>query len=267
MIKDKKYQGFLYIIQNQNGLVKIGSSVFPEQRIAYLENQGGFKSVNKYISDPIWGHENIEKELHKIFHSDRIIGEWFSTPFDDIKKKIQENDWLSEKTKTNVDKKQRPLNIKRVVLFKKENGIYAVRINNVKVRSLKTKSKIEAEQIYKSITKIVKTGKQHLTISELYNEYILSNKNSRLFLTSGTTETLKKIIEAIVEVLGDIEITYLNQDRFNQVFGFYDKEGAKKIIKNLKVLFYFGEQKGLIKNIPDIDINYQSGAQNANIYL
>lgn len=263
MIKDRRYQGFIYIIQNQNGLVKIGSSIFPEQRITFLENQGGFKSVNNFISGPFWGHEEIEKSLHKLFDSGRIIGEWFAIPFDDIKSVLQDDEWVSKKVAENLNKKSRPMNIKKVSLFKRENGFYAVKFNNKKTRSLKTKSKKEADQIYDELTKLLDTGKQDLTILELYNEYVLYDKSRRM-LTGPTLDNLKKSVEDISEIIGDMEILYLNQDHFHRIVDSFDEKTANEYLTNLKTLFYFGEEIGIIKSIPKIETNCRPGSQNAS---
>ncbi|WP_152978244.1 GIY-YIG nuclease family protein, partial [Caloramator mitchellensis] len=49
--------GYVYIIEKEDGSIKIGRSINPKTRLSFLETQGGFNIKRKYIS-PMCGNSN-----------------------------------------------------------------------------------------------------------------------------------------------------------------------------------------------------------------
>ena len=91
-IKGKKYYapnecpykaGYVYVIINGNGLYKIGKSLNPEQRLKSLTlgDKGKILIKNHYKYQ---NYNEIEKELHVIFNSKKISGEWFELNEQDL---------------------------------------------------------------------------------------------------------------------------------------------------------------------------------------
>ncbi|MEE9374516.1 MAG: GIY-YIG nuclease family protein [Saprospiraceae bacterium] len=79
----------IYVIKNENNLVKIGFSSQPKKRLKTLESQGGYKIIDSYISDYCFEYMSIEKAMHNLFKSGRTIGEWFEIDFDDAVKELK----------------------------------------------------------------------------------------------------------------------------------------------------------------------------------
>ena len=73
--------GHVYCIKNSAGIVKIGISIHPENRLKQLQNSGGFVAEDKFISVQCNTYKVIEKHLHELFKPYRVVGEWFNIPF------------------------------------------------------------------------------------------------------------------------------------------------------------------------------------------
>ena len=75
-IKHIKNSGFVYCIDYNNGLVKIGCTAKPYKRYTMLSNNAG--NYGNYPLGKIWlsercsNYRQIEKHLHKIFSEHRI---------------------------------------------------------------------------------------------------------------------------------------------------------------------------------------------------
>lgn len=67
----------VYVMQNSEGLVKIGISNNPEQRRRGLVNASGFNVDLLYTSSMIGNADEIERSLHLEFANYRKKGEWF----------------------------------------------------------------------------------------------------------------------------------------------------------------------------------------------
>lgn len=76
-------KGHLYIIQSEEGPVKIGISIDPKQRIIAISNTSGRQIVRQFISPPIPAYGTLEDELHRHFKDRRTVGEWFNITFDE----------------------------------------------------------------------------------------------------------------------------------------------------------------------------------------
>lgn len=80
----RKTRGFIYILQDEQGLCKIGmTSQLPACRAIeiVLKEKRWMKLIfYKYIEDA----PRLEKEIHALFGNKRIKGEWFQLSLDDI---------------------------------------------------------------------------------------------------------------------------------------------------------------------------------------
>lgn len=71
----------VYVVENENGNVKIGVSNDVELRVGTLSSQGGFKICNLFYTKPCSNAYEIEKNVHQYFSGKRIKGEWFEVDF------------------------------------------------------------------------------------------------------------------------------------------------------------------------------------------
>lgn len=70
---------YIYILENDANLIKIGQSKNPLQRINSLSgsNSQGHKITKVYVSEPTY-LSNMEKVMHQVFRKNRIPNtEWF----------------------------------------------------------------------------------------------------------------------------------------------------------------------------------------------
>ena len=72
----------VYAIQRPDGQVKIGTSTAPQSRIRTIETQGGFDSVNRFVTDELENPNQVEKAAHSLLAEHRKVGEWFCVDFD-----------------------------------------------------------------------------------------------------------------------------------------------------------------------------------------
>ncbi len=86
----------VYAIENQYGQVKIGRSKDIVTRFRTIETQGCIDIKKKWVSPECTNANTIEKDLHKIFRSNRIKGEWFKNGFNAIVKKAECQDYILE---------------------------------------------------------------------------------------------------------------------------------------------------------------------------
>lgn len=77
-----KRKGFVYFIQNESGLVKIGKSKNPVNRMAHVK----LCCNNPILLDEIFVTDNVltENQLHKYFKNKNVYGEWFKLNSQDI---------------------------------------------------------------------------------------------------------------------------------------------------------------------------------------
>ena len=73
--------GYVYIIENENGKVKIGKSTNPKRRVMNIQSQSGYSIVNSHFSPPLYQYSELESYLHDIFKESRGIGEWFDISY------------------------------------------------------------------------------------------------------------------------------------------------------------------------------------------
>lgn len=74
----------LYVIENQDGNVKIGVSGNPSQRVKAIKNQTGYKICRVYETENCYNPFEMEKEILKRYENKKIYGEWIEEKFDKI---------------------------------------------------------------------------------------------------------------------------------------------------------------------------------------
>lgn len=82
VLKEKRI-GFVYVLEsNDSKFVKIGRSTRPDERVNTIRTQGNHDG-RFWISDLQPDSVCVESEAHKMFSSQRQLGEWFSIGFDE----------------------------------------------------------------------------------------------------------------------------------------------------------------------------------------
>lgn len=79
----------IYIVEKENGTVKIGISQDAEKRVHVLSKQGGFKISNLFYTKPCSNAHEIEREMHTRYKESRIDGEWFDLSFEKAVKSLK----------------------------------------------------------------------------------------------------------------------------------------------------------------------------------
>lgn len=78
----KEPKQWIYIIQKDNELIKVGVSINPSERIAYLQRMGGFNALKTELFGPVHNGFNVENLIHKKLNSYRVIVEWFKVSYE-----------------------------------------------------------------------------------------------------------------------------------------------------------------------------------------
>lgn len=80
--------GHIYIIEdNFRGLIKIGCSANPKDRIKVILNSSAAKG-RTFISHKIANRFYIEKMMHNHFSKNKVLSEWFKVDFETAKSKL-----------------------------------------------------------------------------------------------------------------------------------------------------------------------------------
>ena len=106
-IEKGRVNGHVYIIQREDGALKIGKASNPTGRIKQISSLGGFEIQNKFISERCGNPYEIENILHNVFKENNISGEWFDVPFDEAvfeMKKLEFKPIEYEKEKSEEEK-------------------------------------------------------------------------------------------------------------------------------------------------------------------
>lgn len=74
----------LYIIENQNGDVKIGVGANPEQRKKVIESQMGCRITRMYETEDCYNPYEVKKVILKHYEKRNLFGEWFAVDFNDM---------------------------------------------------------------------------------------------------------------------------------------------------------------------------------------
>lgn len=75
--------GYVYVFQNGDGIVKIGRTKSPEKRKKTIESMSGGAATNYYITEICGNCSQIESITHNRLKNKRRYGEWFLCGFED----------------------------------------------------------------------------------------------------------------------------------------------------------------------------------------
>lgn len=80
----------VYIHEMSNGKIKIGNAQDFLRRMRQIETGSGLTVVRSYHTDDLPEKEarKLEKDCHTSFADDRILGEYFSTPFEEAREEL-----------------------------------------------------------------------------------------------------------------------------------------------------------------------------------
>lgn len=90
--------GVVYALGTKDGRTKIGQTRTPAGRILELEWQTihhGSRIINVFVSWACANYKEAERDLLDHFQGDRLIGEWFSTPWRSVVARIESMPLLS----------------------------------------------------------------------------------------------------------------------------------------------------------------------------
>jgi prophage antirepressor-like protein len=71
----------VYVFEAANGLIKIGHSTQPEQRLKKIQSASGFEIKRQFVSAPCYNYMEVEGNLQKEFAERRQQGKWFAIGF------------------------------------------------------------------------------------------------------------------------------------------------------------------------------------------
>lgn len=143
-------EGYVYLVENGDGHVKIGSSVNPEQRIKTLSLHGGFLPEKQFIYGPHINYKGIEESLHKKFKKYHRVGEWFEIDIEWPKKILRMEKW-ADTVPLKKSEKRRAVSGDNYRLYQ-HRGIYYIYTKGKRF-SLRTREKKEALRTLSSIIK------------------------------------------------------------------------------------------------------------------
>lgn len=92
-----KPKGSVYLIENSNGIVKIGRSSNAKARVRSIQTLGNVNTKNIFISSPHEDYHKTETSMHRQFFSKRLKGEWFEENFDILKSALERIIFTSSK--------------------------------------------------------------------------------------------------------------------------------------------------------------------------
>ena len=81
MYKNKNCEGYVYILQKENKLIKIGVSINPQKRINAIRTHSAENFENVFISKKTKEYKCLERKMHQVFKKERVMGEWFNVDF------------------------------------------------------------------------------------------------------------------------------------------------------------------------------------------
>lgn len=84
--RQSRRQGYVYVVERGDGLVKIGFTEHPRHRLRALSDQHRY---DVYVWALVKGTMAHEAMLHRRYAADRVEGEWFR-PSDDLLERCDE---------------------------------------------------------------------------------------------------------------------------------------------------------------------------------
>lgn len=85
-----KRQGCVYVLENENGLIKMGTSIHPRFREHQIVSISGYSVEKRYQTSLCWNPYKIENLTHKIFADKKKQGEWFYIEFNEAARTVKE---------------------------------------------------------------------------------------------------------------------------------------------------------------------------------
>jgi hypothetical protein len=106
---------YVYLVENDNGHIKIGRSQTPPTRIKTIESNGNVKVTNTFFYGPVGDAAWVEGYMHKLFSVHRMVGEWFDIPFETAKNALSKKRWecpeYSHRVEDKIRKAQKGIDI------------------------------------------------------------------------------------------------------------------------------------------------------------
>ena len=72
----------IYVLENQDGNIKIGVSKNVDSRVKAIKNQTGYTILNVFSTVECFNPFELEKIIHEELKDKKIFGEWFNVKFD-----------------------------------------------------------------------------------------------------------------------------------------------------------------------------------------
>lgn len=80
--------GYVYVIQAEDGPVKVGISIDPRSRLQQISAASGRQFARVYVSPPVCDPRQFEKRAHRALQDSRTAGEWFDVSFDEARRVV-----------------------------------------------------------------------------------------------------------------------------------------------------------------------------------
>ena len=261
-----KESDVVYLIENDFNLVKVGITTNFNQRLTSIQMSGGFFAKRTFCL-PCNEKEAVEREMHKKFKKDHVIGEWFKTSFNDLKKALQNDIWIKNICEKAIEKRLKNIdynNFKKNEKWKRmdrprlytQRGIYYIETTKngqAERRSLKTRDFDEAKKIYKDfICKINDDEESSIFLNEAISIFLDTKKDK---ISKRTFKQYKYELLTLRKVCQNILTnTFLKTDieRLNQYY--LDKGFSEVSIKTknriIRVFFNFLKNEGYLLKTP-----------------
>ena len=98
----------IYVIENQDGNIKIGVSRDVDSRVKAIKNQTGYMILNVFSTDECFNPFELERMIHEEFKDKKIFGEWFNSDFETGKSVVIKI--FNENAKLNDDREKSDFN-------------------------------------------------------------------------------------------------------------------------------------------------------------
>ncbi len=182
--KSEPGEGYVYIIDNGTGKVKIGKTANPNSRIRTIETQSGISIIQVYVSPICFNYQKLEVKTHKEFNQFRTIGEWFEADFGVVKEFVSGLDFI-----TINDKQQQENNY---VFY---NGM------DLEYVSLET-------EILNALIKKMNSLRVEVEVSKALHGSISSDLRREVMQTTNIFDNLEVDFEKQISVLMDLGNDY-----------------------------------------------------------
>jgi predicted GIY-YIG superfamily endonuclease len=222
-------KNYVYVLENEMGLVKIGISDNPYQRFTTIENASGCRIIKYYVSSEIDNNYEIEQHMHKYYKENNTVGEWYKN-------------LLFEDVKNYVDKYIRD----NGVCVTKSNYMIVDRINVPIINIEEYVDILSRFFVFADSLKINIDKKQEITsmVDEILYEYEKmfysdNDKITKALCLAKYSNELEKIIFHVLSVCGTNFVLESKTifDFFNKYYGVEKIQPNTKIKKNFHVIY------------------------------